>query len=64
VVRDPPWISGYDGIDLDLVGWFGLGMVRSLDKMMGETWRVSSKVSGRLCVNLGCVATFGRVVVC
>jgi hypothetical protein len=35
-----------------------------LDMLVGETWRVLSKVSGRFYGNLGCVSTFGRVVVC
>jgi hypothetical protein len=41
--------------------WLRLGM---LYMMVSETWHVPSKVSRRLCSNLGCVPTFGRVVAC
>jgi hypothetical protein len=41
--------------------WLWLVM---LDMMVSETWHVPSKVSGRLCGDLGCVSTFGHVVVC
>jgi hypothetical protein len=43
--------------------WVWLWLV-VLDMMVGETCRVSSKVSGRLCVNLwscGCVSTLDHL---
>jgi hypothetical protein len=42
--------------------WVWLWLVM-LDMMVNETWHVPSKVSGRLCSKLGCVSTFGHVVV-
>jgi hypothetical protein len=43
--------------------WVWLWLVM-LDMMVSESWRVLSKVSGRLCGNLGFESIVGRVVEC